>query len=77
MDARLHMTAEEKGFNYRQKFMTEITIYLVTLIGSCFMALNHMMSVNRKRRHYSEEYANLMKAQKNPQDKKNDWHANK
>ena len=52
--------------------MTEITIYLVVLIGSCFMLLNHVMSVNRKRRHFSEEYKKLMGNKKDAKSKKDD-----
>ena len=69
---RLHLSAEERGFRYRQKFMTEISIYVCTLILSVFLTLNHLMSVNRKRKHYKEEYEKLMGQPKNKDDKKKD-----
>mmetsp|Transcript_9767 Transcript_9767/g.16447 ORF Transcript_9767/g.16447 Transcript_9767/m.16447 type:complete len:84 (+) Transcript_9767:197-448(+) len=58
-DERFNMTIEEKGFRYRAKFMTEITLYCLTLLLSVFLTLNHLMSVNRKRADYSKKYKEL------------------
>ena len=66
------MSAEERGFRYRQKFMTEISIYILIMISTVLMTLNHMMSVNRKYRDYSSMYKELMGNQKEQNSKKND-----
>ena len=60
---KLHLSSSEKSFRYRTKFGTEITLYVLIMICSVFLALNHMMSVNRKAKHYKDE---LKKIQSKP-----------
>ena len=50
------MTVEEKSFRYRQKFMTEISLYVLGIIVSVFLTMNHLMSVSRKKGAYTKYY---------------------
>ena len=65
------MSATEKSFRYRAKFGTEITLFVLVMICSVFLTLNHLMSINRKTTTLKEEFK-LLQRPKNPQDKKND-----
>ena len=76
-DQKLHMSLEERSFRNRQKFMTEISIYILLMISTVLMTMNHMMSVNRKYRMYSDMYKELPSVKnagkkKDSQAKKND-----
>eukprot|EP00356_Strombidium_inclinatum_P008928 CAMPEP_0170484874 /NCGR_PEP_ID=MMETSP0208-20121228/4249_1 /TAXON_ID=197538 /ORGANISM="Strombidium inclinatum, Strain S3" /LENGTH=141 /DNA_ID=CAMNT_0010758329 /DNA_START=1 /DNA_END=423 /DNA_ORIENTATION=- len=48
-DEKLSLSIEEKAFRYRQKFMSEITMFILVLILSVVLTMNHSMSVNRKK----------------------------
>ena len=66
------MSAAERSFKLRQKFSTEIVIYCLIMISSVFMALNHIMSVDRKKHDYEDKISKIAPADKNKNEKKND-----
>ena len=71
-EERLSMTVEEKAFRFRQKFTTEVGLYSLVLSLSCVLALNHVMSVNRKQQEFEDKIKAHLGKPKKPQDKKND-----
>ena len=64
-EQKMHMSLEERSFTLRQKFMTEISIYILLMMSTVFLTMNHMMSVNRKYRSYKHLYQELPSV-KNP-----------
>ena len=69
---KLELSAQEKGFRYRQKFFSEITLFVLIMQASVFFALNHSFSVNRKRSEYSAKHKELMSQKKDEKAKKDD-----
>ena len=61
LDEKLELSEAEKGFRLRQKFMTEISMYVILMISGIILAMNHIMSVNRKREYYIQKYDQLIK----------------
>ena len=69
---KLQMSAAERSFKLRSKFSTEIVLYCLIMISSVFMALNHMMSVDRKKHDYEFKISKLDPKEKGANEKKND-----
>ena len=71
-EQRLELSLVEKSFRHRQKFLTEITLFALTLICSVWFTMNILMNVNRKRDSCKKEIKELKGQPKNPSEKKND-----
>ena len=44
-EQKIELSEAEKGFRLRQKFMAEISLYVIAMILAIILAMNHIMSV--------------------------------